>query len=185
MNEVQSLKDAANYIKSGDRIYIHAAAATPRALVQAMVDRADELSNIEIFHLHTEGDANYAKPEYADTFHVNSMFLAANCREATNSGRADFIPCFLSEVPIMLRRKRIPIDVALIQVSPPDKHGFCSLGVSVEATMAAIENADRVIAQVNPQMPRTHGDGMVHVSDFAAYCVHDEPMYEGQDPSIV
>lgn len=171
-------EQAARSIKSGDRVYIHGAGATPQALVKAMVERADELSNVEIYHLHTEGEAKYTEPEYEGIFHVNSMFLAPNARNAVNEGRADFIPCFLSEVPIMIRRGRIMLDVALIQVSPPDKHGFCSLGISVEATLAAIEMADHVIAQVNPRMPRTHGDGMIHLSQIQSYCYYEEELPE-------
>ena len=175
-NKEKSPAEAAQAIKSGDRVYIHGAGATPATLVQAMVDRADELSNIEIYHLHTEGAANYLDPKYEDTFHLNAMFLAPNSRQAVYDGRADFIPCFLSEVPILFRRGRIPLDVALIQVSPPDKHGFCSLGISVEATLAAIEVADHVIAQINPNMPRTHGDGIIHRSKIQTYCYCEEEL---------
>jgi acyl-CoA hydrolase len=171
-------EQAAKAIKSGDRVYIHGAGATPQALVKAMVARADELVNVEIYHLHTEGEAKYAEPQHEGTFHVNSMFLAPNVRNAVNEGRADFIPCFLSEVPIMIRRGRIMLDVTLIQVSPPDKHGFCSLGISVEATLAAIEMADHVIAQINPRMPRTHGDGMIHLSQIQTYCWAEEELPE-------
>ena len=117
-------------IRSGDRVYIHSAAATPQALVKALVNRASELRGVEIFHLHTEGDASYTNPEYSESFHLNAMFLGPNVRQAVEDGRADFIPCFLSEVPIMFRRGRIPLDVVLIQVSPPDKHGYCSIVVS-------------------------------------------------------
>ena len=170
--------EAAKAIKSGDRVYIHGAGATPAALVQAMVDRADELDNIEIYHLHTEGEAKYLEPQYEDKFHLYSMFLAPNSRAAVNEGRADFIPCFLSEVPILFRRGRLPLDVALIQVSPPDNHGYCSLGISVEATLAAIEAADHVIAQINPKMPRTHGDGMIHMDMIHSYCYHEEDLPE-------
>jgi 4-hydroxybutyrate CoA-transferase len=168
--------EAVQGIKSGDRVYIHGAGATPAALVQAMVDRADELSNIEVYHLHTEGDAQYLDPEFEDTFHLYSMFLAPNSRQAVNDGRADYIPCFLSEVPIMFRRGRLPLDIALIQVSPPDKHGYCSLGISVEATLAAIDDADQVIAQINPRMPRTHGDGMIHISKINSYCYYEDDL---------
>lgn len=165
-------------IKSGDRVYIHSAAATPQALVRAMVARADELKGVEIFHLHTEGDASYTDEKYKASFHLNALFLAPNARQAVADGRADFIPSFLSEVPIMFRRGRIPLDVVLIHVSPPDAHGYCSLGVSIEATLAAIEVATTVIAQVNPQMPRTHGDGHIHISNITAYCTCDEPILE-------
>lgn len=170
--------EAVKAIKSGDRVYIHGAGATPMALVNAMVDRAAELSNIGIIHLHTEGEARYLEPQYENTFHLYSMFLAPNSRQAVLEGRADYIPCFLSEVPIMFRRGRIPIDLALIQVSPPDAHGYCSLGISVEATLAAIEAADHVIAQINPKMPRTHGDGMIHMSKFQTYCYEEADLPE-------
>lgn len=169
---------AVGLIKSGDRVYIHSAAATPQALVKAMVGRADELKGVEIYHLHTEGDASYTNIEYKDSFHLNALFLAPNARAAVADGRADFIPSFLSEVPIMFRRGRIPLDVVLIQVSPPDKHGYCSLGVSIEATLAAMEVSHTIIAQVNPQMPRTHGDGQIHISQISSYCVYDEPISE-------
>ncbi|MCB0504197.1 MAG: acetyl-CoA hydrolase/transferase family protein [Cyclobacteriaceae bacterium] len=165
-------------IRSGDRVYIHSAAATPQALVKALVNRASELRGVEIFHLHTEGDASYTNPEYSESFHLNAMFLGPNVRQAVEDGRADFIPCFLSEVPIMFRRGRIPLDVVLIQVSPPDKHGYCSLGISIEATLAAIEVSRLVIAQINPQMPRTHGDGQIHIDKLDAYCFCDEPIQE-------
>ncbi len=169
---------AVELIKSGNRVYIHSAAATPQALVKAMVARAPELKGVEIYHLHTEGDASYTNSEYKDSFHLNALFLAPNARAAVAEGRADFIPSFLSEVPIMFRRGRIPLDVVLIQVSPPDKHGYCSLGVSIEATLAAMEVAHTIIAQVNPQMPRTHGDGQIHISQINAYCVVEEPIRE-------
>lgn len=171
-------EQAVSGIRSGDRVYIHSAAATPQALVKAMVERADELKGVEIFHLHTEGDASYTKPEYSESFHLNAMFLGPNVRQSVLEGRSDYIPCFLSEVPIMFRRGRIPLDVVLIQVSPPDKHGFCSLGISIEATLAAIEVSRLVIAQINPQMPRTHGDGIIHISKIDAYCFCDEPIQE-------
>lgn len=176
LNTLKTPAEAAQDISSGDRVYIQGAGGTPQALVNAMVDRADELENIEIYHLHTEGEARYTQPEYKGIFHLNVLFLAPNCRKAVNEGRADVIPCFLSEVPIMMRRGYIKLDVALIQVSPPDKHGFCSLGISVEASVAAIEVADHVIAQINPKMPRTHGDGIIHISKFHSYCYQEEEL---------
>ncbi len=176
--------EAARAIKPGDRVYIHGAGATPQALVQAMVDRADELQDIEIYHLHTEGQARYLEPQYEGVFHLNAMFLAPNSRQAVAEGRADFIPCFLSEVPIMFRRGRLPLDVALIQVSPPDRHGFCSLGIAVEATLAAIDAADHVIAQINPRMPRTHGDGLIHMSKIHSYCYYEEELPEWQPKQL-
>jgi acyl-CoA hydrolase len=178
MVRAETAAEAVKLIKSGDHIHIHSAASTPQILVDAMVARHEELSNIEIFHLHTEGYAPYIEPEYADSFHLNSMFIAGNVRKAINDGRADFIPVFLSEVPIMYRRKILPIDVALIQVSPPDKHGYCSYGIGVEATKAAVEMADSVIAHVNPNMPRTHGDSLIHKSEIDIYVDADLPVLE-------
>ena len=170
---VSTASEAVSMVKSGDHVYIHTAGATPQALVEALTERADELRHVKIYHLHTEGAAPYADIKYKDSFQVNSMFLGSNVRKAVNEGVTDFIPCFLSEVPIMFRNEIIPIDVALIQVSPPDKHGFCSLGISIDATKAAIDMATTVIAQINPRMPRTHGDGLVHISKFDS-CVEIE-----------
>lgn len=170
--------EAVQLIQSGDHVFVHTAAATPAALVQAMTDRHPELKDVNVYHLHTEGSAPYADPKYADSFHVNSFFLGANCRQPTAEGFADYIPCFLSEIPIMIRSGIIPVDVALINVSPPDAHGYCSLGVSIDATKAAVDTAKTVIAQINKRMPRTHGDGLVHVSKFAACVEIDEPVFE-------
>ncbi|MEN8250772.1 MAG: acetyl-CoA hydrolase/transferase C-terminal domain-containing protein [Bacteroidota bacterium] len=170
--------EAAKAIKSGNSVYIQGAGATPSALVQAMVERADELEDITLYHLHTEDKAEYLKPEYENVFHLFSMFLAPNSRQAVYEGRADFIPVFLSEIPILFRRGKLKLDVALVQVSPPDKHGYCSLGISVEACHAAIEVADHVIAQINPRMPRTHGDGLIHMSKIHTYCYHEAELPE-------
>lgn len=167
--KVSSALEALSFVRSGHNIFIHSAGAAPQSLVKALAQRGDELSDINIYQLHTEGVAPYADPKYADVFHVNSMFIGPNVRKAHDEGRASFIPCFLSEVPIMFRSGRIPLNVALIQVSPPDRHGFCSLGISVDATKAAIDSAEIIIAQVNPRMPRTHGDGLVHLDRFTAY----------------
>jgi acyl-CoA hydrolase len=157
---------AVQVIKSGDRVYVHAAAATPTILTKAMAERASELRNVEVCHLHTEGEAPYANPELAASFHVNSFFIGANVRHTLKAGNGSYTPVFLSELPLLFRKNVLSLDVALIHVSPPDAHGYCSLGVSVEATVAAIENAKTVIAQVNPNMPRTFGDGIIHVSEI-------------------
>ncbi|MCR9250517.1 MAG: 4-hydroxybutyrate CoA-transferase [bacterium] len=170
---VDSALEAVSTIKSDDNVYIHTAGGTPLALVEAMTSRASELRNVNIYQMHTEGPAPYTEEQYKDSFTTNAMFIGGNVRKAVNEGNANFIPCFLSEVPIMLRKGIIPCDVALIQVSPPDRHGYCSLGVSIDATKAAIDVATTVIAQVNPQMPRTHGDGLIHMSNFTR-CVEIE-----------
>ena len=177
-NKATSVKEALSIIPSNSRLFIHTAAATPQALVRGLVDRADELRNVQIYHMHTEGPAPYTDPKYATAFHSNSMFMGANVRGAVNDGDADFIPSFFSEVPLMFRRGVIPLDVALITVSPPDKHGFCTLGVSVDTSKAAVDTAKIVIAQVNRFMPRTHGDGLIHISRFSRYVEIDEPLPE-------
>lgn len=169
--------EAVKAIQSGHRVFIHTAAAAPQLLIGAMTARAHELDTVDIVHLHTEGDAPYTRSEYADTFHTHSLFVGANVRSAINGGgAADYIPVFLSEAPALFRRKVLPLDVALIQVSPPDRHGFCSLGVSVDCSHAAVEMADHVIAQINPQMPRTHGDGLIHADAIDAAVDVDAPL---------
>lgn len=169
---------AVRLIESGNRIYIHGMAAAPQELIRAMTARAIELRDVEIVQLHTEGIAPYSEPEYQNSFRVNALFVGANIRKAIESGRADYVPVFLSEAPSLFRDRVLPLDVTLIQVSPPDRHGFCSLGVSVEATRAAVQSAKFVIAQVNRFMPRSHGDGLIHLNDLSAYVEHDEPLPE-------
>lgn len=170
--------EAVKCIKSGNTVYIHTAAAAPRNLIQALTDRHQELRDVRIFHLHTEGGAPYAAPEYKESFRTRTFFTAKNMRKSIQSGEADYIPIFLSEVPLLFNRNIIQLDAALIQVSPPDKHGFCSLGVSVDATRAAIRNAKTVIAQINPNMPRTHGDGLIHESELHFATESDDLIYE-------
>jgi len=171
-------EEAVSCIKSGDRVFIHSVAAAPHQLIRAMTNRAPELKDVEVVHIHTEGDAPYVAPEYAGSFCTNCMFVGANVREALTTGRADYIPVFLSEVPALFRQKILPIDVALIQVSPPDKHGYCSLGVSVDVSRAAVQMAKHVVAQINPNMPRTHGDGLIHISRIDAMIEVDDPIPE-------
>ena len=166
MEKYVSADEAVKIVKSNDRIYVQAAAATPTVLTKAVSERASELRNVEICHLHTEGDAPYANPDLAASFHVNSFFIGKNVRHTLAAGNGSYTPVFLSELPHLFRKKVLPLDVVFIHVSPPDIHGYCSLGVSVEATLAAIQNAKTVIAQVNPQMPRTFGDGILHVSEI-------------------
>lgn len=169
---------AVQVIESNQRVFVHGVSASPLRLISAMVDRADELRNVEIVHLHTEGEARYAEEQYKDSFRVNAMFVGANVRKAVNSGRGNYIPIFLSEIPGLFRKNILPLDVAMIHVSPPDQHGFCSLGVSVEVTVAAIQCAKHVIAQVNPKMPRSHGDGLIHVKNIDAMVEVDDDLPE-------
>jgi acyl-CoA hydrolase len=167
---------AVKVIKSNNRVYIQAAAAAPQRLINAMSARYDELRNVEVCHLHTEGAAPYSNPELKASFHVNSFFIGKNVRHTLKAGNGSYTPVFLSELPTLFKRNIINLDVALIHVSVPDKHGYCSLGVSVEATLAAIENAKYVIAQVNPNMPRTFGAGIIHVSEIDAFVDCNDPL---------
>jgi acyl-CoA hydrolase len=160
---------------------VQAAAATPSILTKALAERAAELRNVEVCHLHTEGEAAYANPDLAESFHVNSFFIGGNVRHTLKAGNGSYTPVFLSELPYLFRKNVVPLDVAFIHVSPPDSHGYCSLGVSVEATVAAIENAKIVIAQVNPQMPRTFGDGIIHVSEIDYLVEVDVPIYAHEE----
>ncbi len=174
----RSFADAVSVIRSGQRVFIHGGAATPLALVDALVARAASLVDVELIHLHTSGDAAYADDTYAGHFKVTNLFVGENMRRRVGSARVDYLPCFLSEMPQLFRSGRRKLDVALVQVSPPDAHGYCSLGVSVDVARAAVDCADVVIAQVNGNMPRVHGDGLVHVSRFAAMVRHDAPLPE-------
>lgn len=164
-------------IQSNSRIYIQAAAAAPSLLTKALAGRASELRNVEVCHLHTEGEAPYSNPEMHESFHVNSFFIGKNVRHTLTAGNGSYTPVFLSELPNLFRRNIIPLDAAFIHVSPPDLHGYCSLGVSVEATLAAIENSKVVIAQVNPQMPRTFGDSIIHISRIDYAVEVDAPIH--------
>ena len=176
MYKAVSAEDAVKVIKSNDRVYIQAAAAVPQVLVNAMTDRHEELRNVEVCHLHVEGDAPYANPKYRESFHVNSFFIGHNVRHTLKAGNGSYTPVFLSELPILFKRNIVPLDVALIHVSVPDRHGYCSLGVSVEAMLSAIDNATYVVAQVNKQMPRTLGDGIIHISEIDLFVECDEPI---------
>ncbi|WP_299383913.1 acetyl-CoA hydrolase/transferase C-terminal domain-containing protein [uncultured Lacinutrix sp.] len=168
--------EAVKVIKSNNRVYIQAAAAAPQSLIQALSARHEELKKVEICHLHTEGAAPYANPEFRDSFHVNSFFIGKNVRHTLKAGNGSYTPVFLSELPSLFKRNIVDLDVAFIHVSVPDRHGYCSLGVSVEATLAAIDNATTVIAQVNKFMPRTHGAGIIHVSEIDIFVEDHQPL---------
>ncbi|MBA10048.1 MAG: acetyl-CoA hydrolase/transferase C-terminal domain-containing protein [Flavobacteriaceae bacterium] len=171
-----SAEEAVKIIKSNDRVYIQAAAAAPQLLINAMSDKHEELRNVEVCHLHLEGETPYANPELRNSFHVNSFFIGHNVRHTLTAGNGSYTPVFLSELPLLFKRNIVALDVAMIHVSVPDKHGYCSLGVSIEATLAAIANAKVVIAQVNKQMPRTHGDGLIHISEINSFVECDIPL---------
>lgn len=178
MNKYVRAEEAVKHIKSGHKVFVHGISAFPQQLINAMVERHNELENVELLHIHTEGDAKYALAEYENSFFTSSFFVGSNVRKATNEGRGDYIPIFLSEIPNLFRNGIISLDVALIHVSPPDQHGYCSLGVSVDIAVAAVEKAKFVIAQVNPNMPRTHGDGIIHVNNINLMVEVDEPLHQ-------
>ncbi|MBL3655932.1 acetyl-CoA hydrolase/transferase family protein [Fulvivirga sediminis] len=178
-NELKIVRpeEAVKDIKSGNRILIQGAAMTPTVLVDALCQRYQEFEDVEVIHMHTEGEASYALEPYRSSFKINSCFVGKNVREATNSGFGDYIPIFLSEVHLLFRRNILPLDVAIIQVSPPDKHGYCSLGTSVDVVIPGLESAKMVIAQINPRVPRTHGDGIIHVSKIDYAIEVDIPLH--------
>lgn len=183
MGKYVTAAEAVKVVQSGNRVYVQAAAATPTVLTKALAERASELRDVEICHLHTEGEAPYADPALKDSFHVNSFFIGKNVRHTLTAGNGSYTPVFLSEVPNLFRKNILPIDVVFIHVTPPDDHGYCSLGVSVEATKAAIENAKIVIAQVNPKMPRTFGDSVMSFSAIDYVVEVDMPIYgHGSSP---
>ncbi|MBT8327244.1 MAG: 4-hydroxybutyrate CoA-transferase, partial [Bacteroidia bacterium] len=160
---IQTAKEAATHIRSNDNVFIHSAAAAPQQLVKAMSERHEELNNVSIYQIHTEGVAPYADLDKQGSFKVKTMFVGPNLRNSVQNGTGSYIPIFLSEASRLFRRQIIPIDVALVTVSPPDKHGYCSLGTSIDISLAAMESAKLVIAQVNKHMPRSHGEGLIHI----------------------
>jgi 4-hydroxybutyrate CoA-transferase len=171
----QSLEKAMELVRPSSNIFIQTGAAAPQQLIRGLVARGHQLRDVSIYQMHTEGIAPYADPEWKDVFKVNCFFIGANLRKAVQEKRADYIPVFLSEIPSLFRNKIIRIDYALIHVSPPDEHGYCSLGVSVDIAPAVLQSAGCIIAQVNPNMPRTHGDSFIHISMISAMVeVNDE-----------
>lgn len=170
-------QEAVKLIKSNDRVLIQGGSATPQALVNAMVARAPELRNVELVHLHTEGACGYIAPELRESFHTNAFFIGGNVRKMVGD-TVDYIPVFLSDIPSLFREGYMDLDVVMVNVSPPDKHGFCSLGVSVDIVISGIEQGKTVIAQINPRMPRTFGDAQIHLKHFDACVEISEEIYE-------
>lgn len=163
MKMISDFSEAFDLLKSNSTIFIHGGAATPLSLLEGLRSLPKSIHNVELIHLHTEGEAFYAKKNYGSQFKVSSLFVGSNLRADLRESEVDYLPCFLSEIPLLFKTKKKKIDVALIHVSPPDRHGYCSLGVSVDIAKAALDSAKWVVAQINPQMPRVHGDGLVHV----------------------
>ena len=179
-------EEAVKAIKSGDRVHLSSVAVTPHCLINAMVERGrrKEFKDVKIQHIHTEGPAPYANAEFEGTFMLESFFVGGNVRKATQTGYADYIPVFLCETQKLIREGYLKVNVAMVQVSPPDKHGYVSLGTSVDATLAAIQEADTVIAQINKNVPRTWGDAQINIRDIDIFVECDEPLYIHENPPI-
>jgi acyl-CoA hydrolase len=180
--KVTTAERAVEAVRSGDRVWVHEGCATPELLVEALLKRVRELRNVEINHMLTFGGADYTRPEYEGHFRHNGLFLGANVRQAVAEGRADYTPIFLSEIEDLFISGALPLDVAFIQVSPPDEHGYVSLGVGIDCTLTAARCARYVIAEVNQQMPRTLGDTFLHISKISAIVETSHPLYELKCP---
>src|SRR3954470_946827 len=172
-----SAEAAAKLIQSGTRVFIHGASATPTPLIDALADRTD-VESVRLYHLHTMGPARFAEAVQEKRFFSISLFTGGPLRQAIDEGRADYMPVFLSDIPQLFSSRDIPLDAALLQLSPPDQHGFCSLGTSVDAARAASDSAPMLIAEINEQMPRTLGNSMVHLKRLAAYVHTNRPLFE-------
>lgn len=173
-----SAQEVLSVIQSGSRVFVHGSVCTPLHLLDALAKESDRLQNVELVSITLKGDIEVAKPQYQQSFHINSLFVSASIREAVAAGRADFIPVFLSDIPDLFKNGILPLDTAIVQVSPPDKHGYCSLGLSIDIARAAVDSAPQVIALVNPLMPRTHGDGMIHTDRFTKMVLHETALPE-------
>ena len=175
-------EEAVKVIKSGDHVHLSSVASAPQCLIKAMCARGEngELKDVHVHHLHTEGPAPYADPKFEGIFQLDSFFVGSNVRPVTQSGYADYIPIFLSETQRLYRSGAVPCNVAMIQVSTPDKHGYVSLGTSVDATLAAVETADTVIAVVNKYVPRSFGDAIIPLSKIDIFVEDDTPLIEAK-----
>ncbi|OYX93845.1 MAG: 4-hydroxybutyrate CoA-transferase, partial [Sphingobacteriia bacterium 35-40-5] len=171
-------ENAVKEIKSGQRVFVHGSASTPMSLLRALFKRSVELKDVELVSITTLGDDLFNIPDFGASFFMNSLFVSKNVRQIVNGTNGDYIPVFLSEIPILFDKGILALDVALIHVSEPDKHGFCSLGTSVDIARSAVKNAKHIIAQVNKQMPRTHGDGIIHISEINTLVNVDEALPE-------
>ncbi len=173
-----SAEEAVLLIKSNDRVFMQGSAATPITLLNKLLCRYKELQNVELVGISTYGNIEFGKPEYKGSFYINSLFVSDNTRFAINNSQGEYVPVFMSEISRLFKENYLPIDVAIIHVSPPDAHGFCSLGTSVDIARAATEVAKKVIAQVNPNMPRVHGSGFIHISNIDAMVWVEDPLPE-------
>ena len=182
--QIVTATEAVAAIQSGDQVFVQGGAATPSVLLDALTGRSSELRDVGVIHFHTEGPAPHLAPEMAGSFRHRALFIGANAREAVNAGRADYVPIFLSDVPELFSSGVLPLDAVLINVSPPDAHGFCSLGTSIDATLAATRAATTVIAQLNRSMPRTLGDSFIHQDEIDFAVQVDQPPYEHVEGQI-
>jgi acyl-CoA hydrolase len=173
-----SATEALSLIQSNQRVFVHGSACTPIYLLHELAKEKDRLNDVEIVSITLRGDIEIDKPEYQSAFHINSMFVSASVRNAVKEGRADFIPVFLSDIPDLFKRKIMEVDVAIVQVSPPDEHGYCSLSLSIDIARSAVDSAKHIIALVNPSLPRTHGDGMIHTDRFTKMVFHEASVPE-------
>ena len=188
--KVTTVDQALASIQSGDRVYLGGGAGIPQVLVQGLMQRAPQLRDVEIVHILTFADAPYVAPDHSKSFRHNALFIGKNVRDAIHQGRADFTPTFLSEIPDLFRQGgTLPLDIALVALSPPDEHGFCSFGVEVGTTKPAAESARRIVAEINQQMPRTLGDSFIHLSRLDAvvevdYALPQAPQGGGSEPHL-
>ncbi|MFO0689824.1 MAG: acetyl-CoA hydrolase/transferase C-terminal domain-containing protein [Myxococcota bacterium] len=173
-----SAEEALRPVESSHRLFVHGSAMTPTVLMKALAEQKERLRGVELVFISVYGPMYVDQPGMEDHFHLNALFVSASIREAVDAGRADFVPVFLSEIPELFKRRVLPLDGAIVQVSPPDRSGYCSLGASVDVARSAVDSARYLIAQVNPQVPRTHGDGMIHYDRFAAMTWHEAPLHE-------
>src|SRR6266581_8371882 len=182
--KLRTADEALRFVESGMRVYIQPGCAEPETLVEALMRRGPDVYDVEIVHMMTMGCAPYVAPEMAGHFRHNAMFIGANVRQAINDGRADYTPIYLSEIEGLFESGEMPIDVALIEVSPPDSHGFCSFGVGVDTTLTAARLARYVVAQVNDQMPRTYGDSFIHVNKIDAIVESSRALCDLKKPEV-
>lgn len=174
----KTAQEALSLIQSNYRVFVHGSAQTPTYLLNHLAKEAYRLRNVEIVSISLYGNIDLCNSNYKDSFKINSLFVSASIRHEVNEGNADYVPIFLSEIPELFKRNILPLDVAIVQVSVPDKHGYCSLGVSVDIARSAVNTAKIVIAQVNPNVPRTHGDGLIHFSRFQAMVYCEDALHE-------
>lgn len=178
-----SADDAIHHLKSGAKVFLHGAAATPTPLIEALCRRGD-LEGVTLFHLHLEGACAFAEPGHHGRFRSVSFFTGPSLRKAVDEGRADFMPVFLSDIPKLFATRKIPLDVAIVQLSPPDKHGYCTLGTSCDAARSAVDGASIIIAEINERMPRTHGHTFVHLDRITGFIATNRPLPHGHVAEI-